>query len=316
MRHKISQILPRRLCSMLPSENHTESVVSSNNTEEKTPADLELEQLEKPIEEIDSSDSEYNTLKEVIFSASSQWHFEKDTSFIHKFPIFKDALICAIATHEFGNNKYEKYSWQNNPKESYATTSVNFDALCRHLNLFMTKSDKTSTDESGMNHMVHVAGRCHMLITNFYREHLFENDTYPKQIDVRPVMDEIRKSIGYEKNHTLFNGQADQLSSEIKLSILKCPDTFIDFIEDETNIDIEAKKEALLKLADELCCQIAWAFDSIDLIPSLYEQRLDKIILDMDYLFYYIAAYIHLSPEIVESAKKWYKDKTNESQEK
>lgn len=296
-----------------PTEPATDSVTQSTNiTEEKTPADLELEQLDTG-----SNTSKETDLKKIITGKfNEQWHFEKNTSFIYKFPIFKDALICAIATHEFGNDKYEKYSWQNNPEESYATTSINFDALCRHLNLFMTKSDKTSTDESGMNHMVHVAGRCHMLITNFYREHLFEHDTCPKQIDVRPVMDEIRKNIGYEKNHTLFNGQSDQLSSEIKLSILKCPDTFIDFIEIETNIDVEAKKEALLKLADELCCQIAYTFDSMDLIPELYEHRLDKVILDIDYLFYYIAAYIYLSPEIVESAKKWYKDETKESQEK
>lgn len=303
------------------SESNAESVENTNVTstdttkepEEKTPADLELEQLENPeIPTISIIKTEDNVSDDVIPyeipQINKQWHFEKKVSFINKFPLFREALLCAIATHEFGNNKYEKYSWQNNPEESYATTSVNFDALCRHLYLFMTKSENTDTDESGMNHMVHVAGRCHMLITNFYREYLFENNDYPKQIDVRPVVDQIRKSIGYEKSNTIFDGKIDQLSAEIKLSIFKCPDEFIDFIENDVNVNVKMKKEALLKLADEVCCQIALTFDSIDLMPGLSMGRLDKLTLDIDYLFYYIAAYIHLSPEIVESAKKWCTD--------
>lgn len=288
------------------TESHTNN---SEEIKEKTSADLELEQLEqldKPevTSEIsfDTSNSTNENTNAIAYELPihPQEHFEKNCSYFDKFPYFRNICYCAAATHEFGNAKYKKYSWQNNPEESYATSEVNFDALVRHLVLYKTKSAYTSLDESGMNHMVHVAGRCHMLVTNFYREMLFnENNPRPIYKDIRPILDTFRNTLD-DNYSSLLAGKSDQISAEIRMSILKAPMTIIDFIKQE-DIDVEDKRETLLTTMLEIC-------DYITVFKLFNSLQLAKTITSVDHLFYCAAAYCHLTPSLIDSADIWMKN--------
>ena len=291
------------------SNNDTFKAASES---QKTAADIELEQLDKPqpaseeittLEEFAIVKEEYQVVPETL--NDQQIHFEKNCNYLDKFRYFTNVCYCAIATHEFGNAKYEKYSWQNNPEESYATTSVNLNALIRHLILYKTKSPYTSLDESGMSHMAHVAGRCHMLVTNFYREMLFdkEDNQHPTYRDIRPTLNTFRSLL--DNNYsTLFCGSSDQLSPEIRMSILKAPMELFRFIE-QKDIEDDDKREVLLTTMLEICDSLASDDPSVVNGCSPHVSQLGKVITPIDHLFYCAAAYCHLTPQLLDSARLW-----------
>lgn len=88
-------------------------------------------------------------------------------------------IITAMCdSYEFGRVKYHAYSWQSAPKDSFATPTINLDALHRHLTLFKAGFDR---DIEGYPHVYFIACRAAMVVGVWYHMFIYnEMDNYRK----------------------------------------------------------------------------------------------------------------------------------------
>lgn len=100
---------------------------------------------------------------------------------------YKSALLAISLIHRIGTRKYELFSWYNKPVESDSTVENNINAMIRHFSAH--RSGVVFDSESHLPHLFHLACRCAMLITTYYKEKR-EDYTRSKIDDGRPYCDD------------------------------------------------------------------------------------------------------------------------------
>lgn len=147
--------------------------------------------------------------------------------FINKsiFPInfCKNGLFFMALAHEFGNIKYEKYSWRNNPEESNSLPKDSLNAIFRHVTLMQMGFKYDS--ETKFFHLGHALARAQILVSNTYRKVLNKTN---RKIDTRHfskiifLMPKVDLMCDFN-----YIDVFDQISPEVLYSIGKIPDFLI-----------------------------------------------------------------------------------------
>lgn len=124
------------------------------------------------------------------------------------------AIISQV--HELGAVKYACFSFQNTPDTSNATVRDNLDAMFRHYTLMTTNQ---IYDPEGFPHIYFLLTRCHMFLTNWYREQLMHLDPNYKKLE----KSDIRQICTYRAPVSEFAAGylPIQISSEAQVSMLK-----------------------------------------------------------------------------------------------
>ena len=132
-------------------------------------------------------------------------------------------LFFMALAHEFGNIKYEKYSWRNDPEGSNSLPEDSLNAIFRHVTLMQMGFKYDS--ETKFFHLGHALARTQSLVSNTYRKILNKTD---KKIDTRHFSKMIfsisKVDLAYDSDYiNLF----DQISPEVLYSLGKMNDSLI-----------------------------------------------------------------------------------------
>ncbi len=112
-------------------------------------------------------------------------------------------LAAINLVHQIGLKKYKIFSWYNDPEHADGTVDDNINAIMRHF--CAHRSGCTIDPESGLPHIFHMACRCGMAVTVYYRS-LLQPDN---KINAAPVPD------------MPFNYVGDMLTGEELISLSK-----------------------------------------------------------------------------------------------
>jgi hypothetical protein len=143
--------------------------------------------------------------------------FNKKNDLYDKLEFFLPAFRIIVLIHEFGNQKYAKFSWQNNPKESFSTVSSSIGSILNHY--LLHKTGQYYDVETKLCHLGHMACRCQMLLTEFYRQQ--QPHYFKKKTDVRPKVNEILTRFNLGTLEDTFI--SDQITEELIISASKMP---------------------------------------------------------------------------------------------
>ena len=83
-------------------------------------------------------------------------------------------LFFMSLAHEFGNIKYKKYSWINDPEGSSSLPEDSLNAIFRHVTLMQMGFKYDS--ETKFFHLGHALARTQSLVSNTYRKILTKTD--------------------------------------------------------------------------------------------------------------------------------------------
>lgn len=135
----------------------------------------------------------------------------------------QNGLFFMALAHEFGNVKYKKYSWRNDPAGSNSLPEDSLDAIFRHVTLIQMgfKYD----NETKFFHLGHALARTQSLVSNTYRKILNKTD---EKLDTRhfskTIFSTTRIDLAYDSDYmNLF----DQISPEVLYSLGKMNDSLI-----------------------------------------------------------------------------------------
>ena len=132
-----------------------------------------------------------------------------------KWEFFQAPLKAVADIHDFGNIKYEMYSWTNAPEISYSTVESSAGSLMNHYLLY--KTGQMYDTESGYSHTAHMCVRSQMTLAPFYRN--IHPEYYKKITPSREVINNILKTTNCRQmTEDLFT---DQISPELLISIKK-----------------------------------------------------------------------------------------------
>lgn len=132
-------------------------------------------------------------------------------------------LFFMSLAHEFGNIKYKKYSWRNDPEGSNSLPEDSLNAIFRHVTLMQMGFKYDS--ETKFFHLGHALARTQSLVSNTYRKILTKTD---KKLDTRAFSETLftasKTSLIYDFEYINL---LDQISSEILYSLGKMSDSLI-----------------------------------------------------------------------------------------
>ena len=134
--------------------------------------------------------------------------FDKKNDFLSKWKLVKEPLKAIAEVHEFGNQKYGKYSWLNADASTFATYESNLGSLLNHFLLYKTK--QFYDHETKLSHLAHALCRCQMALTKLYRNinpNIFDSSTDRTDTKIRERFKFIFKS--------------DQIMPETIISLMK-----------------------------------------------------------------------------------------------
>lgn len=102
--------------------------------------------------------------------------------------VIEDNIIplTAIALiHRIGLKKYKMFSWYNDPYQTDGSVRHNLNAILRHFSAH--RSGCTIDPESGLPHIFHMACRCGMAVTVYYKQQLQpKNKINPDRLFITP----------------------------------------------------------------------------------------------------------------------------------
>ena len=135
----------------------------------------------------------------------------------------QNGLFFMSLAHEFGNIKYKKYSWRNDPEGSNSLPEDSLNAIFRHVTLMQMGFKYDS--ETKFFHLGHALARTQSLVSNTYRRILNKTD---EKLDTRHFSKTIfltsRVDLAYDPEcMNLF----DQISPEVLYSLGKMNDSLI-----------------------------------------------------------------------------------------
>lgn len=135
----------------------------------------------------------------------------------------KNGLFFMTLAHEFGNIKYKKYSWRNDPEGSNSLSEDSLNAIFRHVTLLQMGFKYDS--ETKFFHLGHALARTQSLVSNTYRKILNKID---EKFDTRHfskmIFSTSRIDLAYNSDYiNLF----DQVSPEVLYSLGKMDDSLV-----------------------------------------------------------------------------------------
>lgn len=135
----------------------------------------------------------------------------------------QNGLFFMALAHEFGNVKYKKYSWRNDPIGSNSLPEDSLNAIFRHITLIQMgfKYD----NETKFFHLGHALARTQSLVSNTYRKILNKTD---EKLDTRhfskTIFSTTRIDLAYDSD---YMNLLDQISPEVLYSLGKMNDSLI-----------------------------------------------------------------------------------------
>lgn len=144
-------------------------------------------------------------------------HFNRKSTLGEDWYLFEPALREISKIHEFGNDKYGKFSWINDPSNTFAELTSSLGSLVNHYLLMHT--NQPIDYESREPHLTHVLTRCHMYLHKFYQE--CNPSAYVKQdpVDSRDTTLEVLSSVGLSDVWNI----SDQITTSLLICINKMP---------------------------------------------------------------------------------------------
>lgn len=210
----------------------------------------------------------------------------------------RNGLFFMALAHEFGNIKYEKYSWRNDPEGSNSLPEDSLNAILRHVTLMQMGFKYDS--ETKFFHLGHALARTQSLVSNTYRKILNKTD---KKIDTRHfskmLFSTSRVDLAYDSDYiNLF----DQISPEVLYSLGKMNDSLVSRML-PTEKDASSYEQSYLDVVQK--CGIALMIVEKDIDINI----LQKNILLEDLILYNLLFLARtFTEDDIQYALNWYKN--------
>lgn len=155
--------------------------------------------------------------------------YNQKYNFINKLTFFQPAInACITNFSSVGARKHGPYTYETDYEQNYGRIEDSLESLIRHYTQMMTLEciDK----DSGIPHLYNMATRSLMLLVRYYRDHLNlgPNERKFHEPLLKTFLNQKHLNINKSSKREFLNAQ--WLPPELYISIMKCPNKYIEAI--------------------------------------------------------------------------------------